>query len=171
MMDRRKEEVTLASPNAKSPNNAPIENNNNGLKNNVNLPWLQWRQYESRDNAKPDLLHLKVLEIETFETKYSTAVKVLLKEGNKLEPCFVSLKSKASPNSKLLDLWDENVAKGRIQPGKEFVLETWKRESKKTSGKTVRDYDMRFDEGLHQCSSSSSSSSFSSSSKVGSELE
>jgi hypothetical protein len=124
--------------------------------NRQKIPWVKWSEYPSTDKNKPDSLEVKVIETETFETGYSTAVKAQIKKGAEWVLHYLPLKSKNSKNCKLKDLWDMNTGNGRIKPGAEFTLQTHKRKSE-TSDQTMRDHEMLFkDEGAPSPSSPSS---------------
>ena len=107
------------------------------------VPWVKWSEYTSTDKDKPDLLEVKVVETETFETNYSTAVKALIKKGAEWVLHYLPLRAKNSTNSKLKDLWDKNVGNGQIKPEAEFTLQTHKRKSA-MSDHEMRDYEMLF---------------------------
>ncbi len=96
------------------------------MSNEKMLPsFIKWGSYKSVDAKNPDILELKVVETTTFETEYSTNAKVQIKDGTGWKDSILTLKSHASANAALLKLWEKNVEKGVIKPGKEFRLKTW----------------------------------------------
>lgn len=106
-------------------------------------PWIKWSDYTSTDANIADLLEIKVVVTATFEARYGKAVQVLVKKGIEWVPYNLPLKANSSNNGKLEYLWDVNTQNGRIKPGAEFILKTWKRKSK-TSEWMVRDFEMVF---------------------------
>jgi hypothetical protein len=90
------------------------------------------------------LIEIKVLSTETFETKRSTAVTAGIKQGVEYVPHHISTKPASKKYGKFHKLWIDNVANSKIQPGEEFIVKTWLRESETTPGRTVRDYEFLF---------------------------
>lgn len=107
------------------------------------IPWIGWSGYTSTDTNNPDKLQIKIVETETFETEYSTAVKVMVKRETRWLFYFLPLKSNNSSNDKLLRLWAKNVKNGRLKPGVIFTLATYKRPSKRSKW-MIREFDMVF---------------------------
>ncbi len=88
-------------------------------------PFIKWSQYKSTDPANPDTLHLKVVETEPFETKFSINVRVQIRMDNELHEAILVLKSKESNNADLYKKWLGYVKEGKIKPEVEFRLQTW----------------------------------------------
>lgn len=84
-------------------------------------PFLKWGEYHSKDEKNPDLLKVEVLEVETFETEFSTNVRAKVDGVEKNIP----LHSFESKNNQLLQLWNDAIRKEKIQVGKKFKLRTW----------------------------------------------
>jgi len=95
-------------------------------------PFLRWGNYKSGDENNPDILELKVLETETFETEYSVNVGILIKDGSEWIEVILPLKSHTSNNASLLKQWTINVKNGKLKAGKQFKLKTWLGTSKRT---------------------------------------
>lgn len=101
------------------------------------IPFLKWGSFKSHDQTKPDVLEMQVRDVETFETEFTTNVKVLLKEGKKWNEIILPLKSHESKNEALLKEWKKSAQKDLIKAGKKFTLKTW-------LGKSTRSkYDIR----------------------------
>jgi hypothetical protein len=88
-------------------------------------PFIKWGNYKSTDKNNPDILKLRALETETFETEYGTNAEVQLHDGTKLSDAVLVLKSHASTNASLLNAWTRAVKDGKIKAGTIFVLKTW----------------------------------------------
>jgi len=95
-------------------------------------PFLKWGSFKSHDQNKPDILETQVVDVETFETEYTTNVKVLLKEDKKWNEVILPLKSHESKNEALLKQWKKNAQKNLIKSGKKFKLKTWLGKSTKS---------------------------------------
>jgi len=102
------------------------------------IPFLKWGDYTSRDENTPDVLELKVADLETFETEYSENVQVLLDVGEKLDYRILPLKSHTSKNASLLKQWNDGVKHKTILEGKRICIKTWLGESK--NGFQIRRY-------------------------------
>ncbi len=89
------------------------------------IPFLKWGSFKSQDEKKPDILEMEVVDVEPFDTAYTTNVKVLLKEGKKWIEVILPLKSHESKNEALLKQWQQNARKDLIKAGKKFRLKTW----------------------------------------------
>jgi len=84
-------------------------------------PFLKWGEYKSKDSKNPDILHVEVLDTETFETEYGICIRAIVDE---LE-VNISLHNFGSKNQQLLDIWQQNVTSGKIVQGKKFKIKTW----------------------------------------------
>ncbi|MGY5148423.1 MAG: hypothetical protein ACW9W4_10535 [Candidatus Nitrosopumilus sp. bin_7KS] len=89
------------------------------------IPFLKWGDYTSNDENTPDILDIKVTDLETFETEYSENVQVLLQTPNGLEYRILPLKSHTSMNSALLKLWMQGVQQKKIKIDSRIKLHTW----------------------------------------------
>lgn len=102
------------------------------MSNTIQTPFIKWGNYKSQDQNNPDVLELQVAEVETFETAYSTNVRVRQRIGDDWEERILPLKSYESVNSILLKEWQKAEFKKLIKVGKRFVLKTWLGKSKKS---------------------------------------
>ena len=94
------------------------------------IPYIKWGDYTSKDETNPDILDIKVSDLDTFETEYSVNVQILLKVEDKLECRNLPLKSHTSKNASLLNMWKKEVREKRIKKDARIKLETWLGESK-----------------------------------------
>jgi hypothetical protein len=104
--------------------------------------YIKWGSSKSQDKENPDVSEFKVLETETFETEYSTNVKVEKKENNGWKEAILPLKSNTSDNASLLQLWQRGIRDGLIKKGKKFVLKTWMGISK--NNRPIRRFELEF---------------------------
>ena len=88
-------------------------------------PFIKWSAYKSIDEKKPDVLHLRALEIQPFETQYSTCVRVQIRDGTNLTEAVLNLKAHESANAALLNEWNRLVQAGTIKQGTDLTLKTW----------------------------------------------
>jgi hypothetical protein len=88
-------------------------------------PFIKWGNFKSTDENNPDILELKVIETEPFDTEYSTCVKVLLKKDQQWLEAILTLKSHNSVNGSLLKLWIEGVKRGSIHKDVVIKIATW----------------------------------------------
>lgn len=93
-------------------------------------PYVKWNCYKSTDATNPDVMELKVIGTETFDTKWTTNVKILIYRGGKWVEEILKLHSHDSDNLKLLQLWKANTRNGKLHTGKVFKLYTWLGSSK-----------------------------------------
>ena len=93
-------------------------------------PFIKWGQYKSADENKPDILTLRVKDMEAFESEYSTNARVQIRDGTKLTDAVLVLKSHASANASLLNIWTRLASEGKIKSGTDIVLKTWLGKSK-----------------------------------------
>jgi hypothetical protein len=115
-------------------------------------PCLKWGQYKSKDDDKPDILELEVIDMVTFESQYSTNARVKIKEHSDVDKnnntiwkeVILPLKSHNSSNAKLLNLWTANIKNGKLQPNRQFKLKTWLGTSVRTKWQ-VRRFAFKFD--------------------------
>lgn len=102
----------------------------------------KWGSNKSQDKNKPDVLEFRVLEAETFETEYSTNVKVEQKTSDGWKEVILSLKSHDSNNASLLQMWQKAVKDKLIKKGKKFVIKTWLGLSK--NSRPIRRFELEF---------------------------
>jgi hypothetical protein len=105
-------------------------------------PFIKWGDYHSKDKENPDVLEFKVSETETFETEYSTNIKVEQKKEKEWNEAILPLKSHESANTLLLQLWQKAVRDGLVKKGKKFVLKTWMGISK--NNRPIRRFELEF---------------------------
>ena len=106
-------------------------------------PFVNWGPYKSSDANNPDILEMKITDIETFETMYSTNVKAQLKQDDKFHDVVILLKSNTSNNVSLQNQWS-TYEEGIIKPGIKFKLKTWLGKSL-TTGRTIRRFVFEFE--------------------------
>ena len=101
-------------------------------------PFLHWGECKSKDEKNPDIIKVEVLELETFETEFSTNIRAKVDGVEKNIP----LQSFESKNKQLLQLWSQAVRDGKIKVGKKFKIKTWLGTSK--NGHPIRRYELVF---------------------------
>ncbi len=101
-------------------------------------PFLKWGECKSKDENNPDILHIEVLDTETFETEYNICVRAMVDEIEMNVP----LQNFGSKNMQLLNKWNENVRSGKIVQGKKFKIKTWLGTSKNNF--PIRRYELVF---------------------------
>src|SRR2546428_5437699 len=101
-------------------------------------PFLKWGEHHSSDEKKPDVLKVEILELETFETEFSTNIRATVDGVEKNIP----LQSFESKNKQLLQLWSQAVRDGKIKVGKKFKIKTWLGTSK--NGHPIRRFELVF---------------------------
>jgi len=101
-------------------------------------PFLKWGNYKSEDPENPDILQIKVLETETFETEFSINVLSLIKEKKSWVEFNIPLKSHESKNASLLNQWTKLTKK--IKKGTRLQLKTWLGTSK--NSRKIRRYNL-----------------------------
>src|SRR2546428_9112339 len=74
-------------------------------------PFLHWGECKSKDEKNPDIIKVEVLELETFETEFSTNIRAKVDGVEKNIP----LQSFESKNKQLLQLWSQAVKDGRSE--------------------------------------------------------
>jgi len=94
--------------------------------------FFKWSDCKSKDEKKPDIINLKVTELETWESEYSININAEIKQKDEFIEMSISLKSHESKNSALLDLWNKAVNMKRIAIGDTFAIQTWLGKSKKS---------------------------------------
>jgi len=93
-------------------------------------PFIKWGSFRSIDEKNPDILHLRAVETQPFETQYSTCVRVKIRDGTTLTDAILNLKSHESANASLLNQWNKLAESGKIKHGAELTLRTWLGQSK-----------------------------------------
>jgi len=106
------------------------------------IPFLKWGDCPSKDENTPDILDIKVCDLETFDTEYSENVQVLLHTPNGLEYRILPLKSHMSKNASLLKFWKQGVRERKIKKDSRIKIRTWIGESK--NGFPIRRYIVEF---------------------------
>ena len=99
-------------------------------------PFLKWGLYKSKDKDKPDIIKIRVKELETFETEYTINVEAEIYEDNKWNTIVVPLKSHESKNSSLLNQWTNTD----VTVGDELVIETYLGKSR--NNRPIRRYSL-----------------------------
>jgi hypothetical protein len=98
--------------------------------------------FQSHNKDKPDVLELQVVDPETFDTAYSTNVRVCEYVENQKVDRILPLKAHESVNNSLLKEWETNARKDIIKPNKIFKLFTWLDVSK--NGRPIRRFRLVF---------------------------
>lgn len=106
------------------------------------IPYIKWGDYTSKDQNNPDILEIKVSDLDTFDSELSVNVQILLDVGEKLDYRILPLKSHTSRNASLLKQWNDGVKHKTILEGKRICIKTWIGESK--NGFPIRRYILEF---------------------------
>ena len=94
--------------------------------------FFKWSDCKSKDEKKPDIINLKVTELETWKSEYSENINAEIKQKDEFIEMSISLKSHDSNNSSLLVLWNKAVTMNRIAIGDTIAIQTWLGKSKKS---------------------------------------
>ena len=105
-------------------------------------PFIKWGSFPSHDQNNPDVLDLKVLDREPFETSLSINVEVLQKVDGKWEERILPLKSHDSENASLLNQWKKELKKRKLSVGMLFQIRTWLSTSK--NDRPIRRFSLDF---------------------------
>lgn len=89
------------------------------------IPYVKWGECHSKNPDKPDVLELRLVKTETFESDLTTNAHVKQKIHDLWEDRILPLKSHESENSSLLKSWNELVKKKKIIVGVEFYIRTY----------------------------------------------
>lgn len=111
------------------------------MKDTKNI-YLKWGNFNSHDSENPDIVEFQVSEIETFDTEYSTNIKIQQNIDKGWNEVILPLKSHSSNNLKLLSLWNNAVKARSIRIGTKFKLKTWLGVSK--NNRTIRRFEIAF---------------------------
>ena len=103
-------------------------------------PFLKWGNYKSEDPENPDIIQIKAIETETFETEFSINVLSLIKEKKTWVEFNIPLKSHESKNASLLNQWTLLNKKKKIKKGTRLQLKTWLGTSK--NSRKIRRYNL-----------------------------
>lgn len=106
------------------------------------IPFIHWGEYKSKDSNNPDTLDLEVIDTETFDTEFSTNVKVMEKRDGKWTDAILPLKSHESNNSDLLNQWLKAKRDKKIVPEARFMISTYMGISK--NNRAIRRFDLSF---------------------------
>ncbi len=93
---------------------------------------------KSEDGSNPDVIEVKVLETDLFETELSVCCKVEIDGTETILP----LKSKTLNNPRSVNLWYKGIVDGTIKTGAEFMIKTWL--SKSRNNRTMRMFAFQF---------------------------
>ena len=88
-------------------------------------PFLKWGQYKSKDKDQPDIIKIRVKELETFETEYSINVEGEIYTNKEWSSIAIPLKGHESKNSSLLNQWIRGGKDDMIKIGDELRIETY----------------------------------------------
>jgi len=105
-------------------------------------PFLKWGECTSKNGNMPDILHLEVIDVDTFETEYSTNVHVKQKLRDSWEERVLPLKSHESNNGMLLQLWNKAKRENKIVSGVQFSIHTYVGISK--NNRPIRRFELIF---------------------------
>ena len=92
-------------------------------------PFLHWGDYKSKDKKKPDIIKIKVTNLDTWEAEYSINLTALVDENGEWIEMNIPLKSHNSPNRTLLDLWTKAVNEKKIKIGDILVIKLYRDKS------------------------------------------
>lgn len=106
------------------------------------LPYIKYGSFRSNEKTNPDILELKVEELDTFDTSFSTNVVIWQKNKEEWNKVILPLKSHDSVNESLLKLWKRGILDKLIVPGKKFVIRTWLGLSK--NNRSIRRFELIF---------------------------
>ena len=109
---------------------------------NVLAPFIKWGDCKSHCKDRVDSLELQVLDPQTFETQYSTNVRVLHKDNGEWIEKILPLKSHESANSALLNEWNKYERKDILHKDRKFKIETCLDISK--NDRTIRRFKILF---------------------------
>lgn len=105
-------------------------------------PYIKFGEFKSRDENKPDVLELQIVDPETFDTKHSINIRVSQQENDEWIEKILPLKNHDSTNDSLLREWEMNARKDITRKKKFFKLKTWLGISK--NQRPIRRYDLIF---------------------------
>lgn len=106
------------------------------------LPYIKYGSFRSNEKTNPDIMELKVEELDTFDTDFSTNVIVLQKNEKDWNKAILPLKSHDSVNESLLKLWRKGISDKLIIQGRKFVIKTWLGLSK--NNRPIRRFELVF---------------------------
>ena len=86
--------------------------------------FLKWGTCKSKDEKKPDIVKIKIVDTDTFETEFTINVTALVKENKEWIEMNIPLKSHESPNSSLLDQWNKAVKEKIVKKDAELIIKT-----------------------------------------------
>jgi hypothetical protein len=104
------------------------------------VEFLKWSSCTSKEEENPDILKVKVLEDETFETEFSTNIRAMVDGIEKIIP----LHNFESKNKQLLEKFTKAKKEGKIKVGKTFKLKTWLGVSKTNKEFSIRRFELVF---------------------------
>jgi len=78
------------------------------------IQYTRWGNYSSTNPNKPDVLDIKIVNLDQFDSDLTTNVSVMQLIGNNWEGRILPLKSHESNNGELLKKWNEAVKKKKI---------------------------------------------------------
>ena len=104
----------------------------------INIPYIHWGDYKSKDSHNPDILEIEVTTLEQFESELSTNIQCRQKIHDTWEDRILPLKSHESNNSSLLKTWNELVQRKRIIVGSKIIIHTYLGISK--NGRVIRKF-------------------------------
>jgi hypothetical protein len=111
------------------------------LTSTANFPeFLKWGLYTSKDKENPDVLKVKVLDVETFDTEFSTNIRALVDEVEKIIP----LHNFESKNKQLFKEFLKAKKEGKIKVGKDFKIVTYLGVSKANKEFSIRRFELVF---------------------------
>ena len=100
---------------------------------NIFPAFFKWSNCKSKDEKKPDIIELKVTELETWESEFSKNLNCEIKfETDDFIDMTLPMKSHESNNSALLDTWNKGIKSNRIHLGDTIVIRTWMGKSTKS---------------------------------------
>lgn len=98
--------------------------------------------FRSKEETNPDIVELKVKQLDTFDTDFSTNVAVYQRDNKEWNEVILPLKSHDSANASLLKLWRKGVDNKSLVKDKMFMLKTWLGLSK--NNRPIRRFELVF---------------------------
>jgi len=106
------------------------------MSNDTSLtPFLKWGDYKSNDEKSPDVLRVKIVESEPFETTYSTNIKAEVDDKGLF---IIPLHNFESANKSLLNEFSKMWKSGKIKDGSSVKVKTWMGVSTRNPDKKLR---------------------------------
>ena len=93
-------------------------------------PFFKWGSCKSKDKDKPDVVKIKVQNLETWESEFTINITAMVTVDGELVEMNVPMKYHESKNSSLIDAWTKAVNAGKIKEGQKLIIKTYLDKSK-----------------------------------------